>query len=125
MQELSTTLLASALAGPLPLPSTPTGHGLVAAYEFMVITPAIANTIRDNKTFRIDSMIQTGKKFGMQLLLTSTFCSTTTTFGKISAEEAHRQIPRRPRGNRRPHMGKKLNRPDLEKDNSPPEPQRR
>jgi len=42
--------------------------GMVAAYEFLVVTPAIANLIRDNKTFRIDSMIQTGKKFGMQLL---------------------------------------------------------
>jgi twitching motility protein PilT len=42
--------------------------GMVAAYEFMVVTPAIANLIRDNKTFRIDSAIQTGKKFGMQLL---------------------------------------------------------
>ena len=34
----------------------------------MVVTPAIANLIRENKTFRIDSSIQTGKKFGMQLL---------------------------------------------------------
>ncbi|MCA9298079.1 MAG: type IV pilus twitching motility protein PilT [Phycisphaerales bacterium] len=43
-------------------------NGMVAAYEFLVVTPAIANLIRDNKTFRIDSAIQTGKKFGMQLL---------------------------------------------------------
>jgi len=42
--------------------------GRVAAYEFLVVTPAIANLIRDNKSFRIDSSIQTGKKFGMQLL---------------------------------------------------------
>jgi twitching motility protein PilT len=41
---------------------------MVAAYEFMVVTPGIAHMIRDNKSFRIDSMIQTGKKFGMQLL---------------------------------------------------------
>jgi twitching motility protein PilT len=45
-----------------------TGRGRVAAYEFMVITPAIANLIRENKTYRIDSSIQTGKKLGMQLL---------------------------------------------------------
>ncbi len=45
-----------------------TGKGRVAAYEFMVVTPAIANLIRENKTFRIDSSIQTGKKLGMQLL---------------------------------------------------------
>ncbi|MEC9373337.1 MAG: type IV pilus twitching motility protein PilT [Planctomycetota bacterium] len=42
--------------------------GMVAGYEFLVVTPAIANLIRDNKSFRIDSSIQTGKKFGMQLL---------------------------------------------------------
>lgn len=42
--------------------------GMVAAYEFLVVTPAIANLIRDGKSFRIDSAIQTGKKFGMQLL---------------------------------------------------------
>ncbi|MEO1583641.1 MAG: type IV pilus twitching motility protein PilT [Planctomycetota bacterium] len=42
--------------------------GMVAGYEFLVVTPAIANLIRDGKTFRIDSAIQTGKKFGMQLL---------------------------------------------------------
>jgi twitching motility protein PilT len=45
-----------------------TGHGRIAAYEFMVVTPAIANLIRENKTYRIDSSIQTGKKLGMQLL---------------------------------------------------------
>jgi twitching motility protein PilT len=42
--------------------------GMVAGYEFLVVTPAIANLIRDNKSFRIDSSIQTGKRFGMQLL---------------------------------------------------------
>jgi twitching motility protein PilT len=42
--------------------------GMVAAYEFLVVTPAIQNLIREAKTFRIDSAIQTGKKFGMQLL---------------------------------------------------------
>ncbi|MBL7107474.1 MAG: type IV pilus twitching motility protein PilT [Phycisphaerae bacterium] len=44
------------------------GKGRVAAYEFMVNTPAIANLIRENKSYRIDSSIQTGKKLGMQLL---------------------------------------------------------
>ena len=59
--------------------------GMVAAYEFLVVTPAIANLIRDNKSFRIDSSIQTGKKFGMQLLddhLWSLYAE-----GKISAED--------------------------------------
>jgi twitching motility protein PilT len=62
--QLSTNLIAS-LSQAL-LPRVP--KGLVAAYEFMVVTPAIANLIRENKTYRIDSAIQTGKKYGMQLL---------------------------------------------------------
>ena len=45
-----------------------TGKGRVAAFEFMVVTPAISNLIRENKTYRIESSIQTGKKLGMQLL---------------------------------------------------------
>ena len=44
------------------------GKGRVAAYEFMMITPAISNLIRENKTYRINSAIQTGKKYGMQLM---------------------------------------------------------
>jgi twitching motility protein PilT len=44
------------------------GKGRVAAYEFMVVTPAIANLIRENKTYRIESSIQIGKNVGMQLL---------------------------------------------------------
>jgi twitching motility protein PilT len=42
--------------------------GRVACFEFLVVTPAISNLIRENKTFRIDSAIQTGRKYGMQLL---------------------------------------------------------
>ena len=60
-------------------------QGMVAAYEFLVVTPAIANLIRENKTFRIDSMIQTGKKFGMQLL--DDHLWTLYSRGMISAEE--------------------------------------
>ena len=80
--QLSTSLLAilsQALLGRVDQP------GMVAAYEFLVITPAIQNLIREGKTFRIDSFIQTGKKFGMQLLddhLWDHYMS-----GKISAEE--------------------------------------
>jgi len=62
--QLSTNLIA-ALSQAL-LPKMP--KGMVAAYEFMVTTPAISNLIRENKTYRIDSAIQTGKKYGMQLL---------------------------------------------------------
>ena len=34
----------------------------------MVVTPAIQNLIRENKVYRIDSSIQTGRKHGMFLL---------------------------------------------------------
>ena len=42
--------------------------GRVAAFEIMVNTPSIAALIRDNKTFRIQSDIQTGSKYGMVTL---------------------------------------------------------
>jgi twitching motility protein PilT len=44
------------------------GGGRIAAYEMLVVTPAIANLIRENKTYRINSAIQTGHRMGMQLL---------------------------------------------------------
>jgi Tfp pilus assembly pilus retraction ATPase PilT len=31
-----------------------TGKGRMAAYEFMVVTPAISNLIRENKSYRIE-----------------------------------------------------------------------
>ncbi|MFA7172134.1 MAG: type IV pilus twitching motility protein PilT [Kiritimatiellia bacterium] len=42
--------------------------GRVASFEIMISTPAIRSRIRDNKTFQIDSDIQTGHKFGMVTL---------------------------------------------------------
>ncbi len=63
--QLSTNLIAVLSQALCPVK---TGKGRVAAYEFMVVTPAIANLIRENKTYRIESSIQTGKKLGMQLL---------------------------------------------------------
>ena len=41
------------------------GKGRVAAYEIMIMTSAIANLIRERKTNRIISSIQTGTKLGM------------------------------------------------------------
>ncbi|MBQ7651336.1 MAG: type IV pilus twitching motility protein PilT [Victivallales bacterium] len=42
--------------------------GRIAAFEIMVTTPSIAALIRDGKTFRITSDIQTGAKYGMNTL---------------------------------------------------------
>src|SRR6476619_541048 len=60
--------------------------GMLAAYEFMYVTPGIQNLIRENKSFRIDSEIQTGKRYGMQLLDDNLWMNFQA--GKISAEEA-------------------------------------
>ena len=42
--------------------------GRVAALEVLVVTPAIANLIREAKTYQIPGMLQVGKKHGMQTL---------------------------------------------------------
>jgi twitching motility protein PilT len=60
--------------------------GMMAAYEFMYVTPSIQNLIRENKSFRIDSDIQTGKRYGMQLLDDNLWMNFMA--GKISKEEA-------------------------------------
>lgn len=67
--QLSTSIIA--ILSQALLPREP--KGLVASYELLVVTPAIANLIREGKTFRINSAIQTGKKYGMQLLDDSLF----------------------------------------------------
>jgi twitching motility protein PilT len=68
-QEQIRTQLSVAMIGVVSQVLLPRiGGGRVAAYEMMVVTPGIANLIRENKTFRITSAIQTGTKQGMQLL---------------------------------------------------------
>lgn len=42
-----------------------TGGGRIAGFEIMVMTTSIAALIRENKTFRITSELQTGSKYGM------------------------------------------------------------
>jgi twitching motility protein PilT len=61
-------------------------EGMCAAYEFMYMTPSIQNLVRENKVFRIDSEIQTGKKYGMCLL--DDFLFNLFTAGKIGKDEA-------------------------------------
>ncbi|HMS16504.1 MAG TPA: type IV pilus twitching motility protein PilT [Planctomycetota bacterium] len=41
------------------------GKGRCAAFEILVGTPAVANLIREGKTFQLESMLQTGKRDGM------------------------------------------------------------
>lgn len=44
------------------------GSGRVAAFEVMIATPAIRNLIREEKSYQIDTAIQTGAKYGMETM---------------------------------------------------------
>ena len=69
LQDQIRTQLSTSLLGVVAQTLVPrVGGGRCAAYEILVVTNGIANLIRENKTFRITSAIQTGAKFGMQLM---------------------------------------------------------
>ncbi len=61
--------------------------GRMAVLEILVVTPATANLIREGKTFQIPSVIQTGKKYGMQSLDDAILEALIAK--KISAEDAY------------------------------------
>lgn len=69
-QEQIRTQLAGNLKAVISQTLVPkkSGFGRIAAFEIMISTPAIQNLIRENKSYRITSMIQTGHKYGMVLL---------------------------------------------------------
>ena len=64
-----------------------TARGRVLAMEILMNTPAVANVIREGKTFMLPGVIQTGKKQGMHLMDDSLPSSVEQ--GLISAEEAY------------------------------------
>jgi len=80
--QLSTVLQAVISQLLLPRIDKP---GRVAVFEIMVNTPSISSLIRDNKTFRLNSDIQTGAKFGMVTL--DSFLISKYVDGIISREE--------------------------------------
>ena len=63
--QLSTSIVAVISQILMPRKDKP---GRIAAFEIMIATPSIRSLIRDNKTFRITSDLQTGAKWGMQTL---------------------------------------------------------
>jgi twitching motility protein PilT len=63
------------------------GKGRVLALEILTNTPAVANVIREAKTFMLPGIIQTGKKQGMQLM--DDALVDLASRGLISAEEAY------------------------------------
>jgi twitching motility protein PilT len=68
-QDQIRTQLGSSIIGILAQQLLPRiGGGRIAGFETLVVTPGIANLIRENKIFRITSSIQTGARHGMMLL---------------------------------------------------------
>jgi len=66
MKDMIRTQLASSLVAVISqVLCKKIGGGRVAGYEIMVNTNSIASLIRENKTFRISSDIQTGANLGM------------------------------------------------------------
>jgi twitching motility protein PilT len=63
------------------------GGGRVAALEILVVTPPVANLIREGKTFQIPSAMQTGKAHGMVLLNDSLVALVQR--GAVAPEEAY------------------------------------
>ena len=81
--QLATNLIAVLCQALLP---TANGLNRVAAFEIMVQTPAISNLIRSQKTYQLESEIQTGSKHGMILLDDS--LARLYHAGKITQDEA-------------------------------------
>ena len=65
------------------------GGGRVAALEIMIVTSAIANLIREAKTFQIPSQIETGKKHGMMPM--NDALATYVHQGIVDPQEAYRK----------------------------------
>jgi len=61
--------------------------GRVPALEILIATPAVRNLIREGKSHQLPSMMQTGKKYGMQLL--DEAIMDLYNKGQISAEDAY------------------------------------
>jgi twitching motility protein PilT len=88
-QEHVRVMVAESLRGVISHQLIPRkdGKGRVLALEILTNTPAVANVIRENKTFMLPGIIQTGKKQGMRLM-DDTLIDLYQR-GLISAEEAY------------------------------------
>ena len=87
-QEQVRTMVSESMRGVISqqlIPRTD-GQGRVLALETLTNTPAVANVIREAKTYMLPGIIQTGKKQGMQLM--DDALADLYGRGLISAEEA-------------------------------------
>jgi twitching motility protein PilT len=89
-QEQVRAILSESLKGVVcqQLLKTADGKGRAAAQEIMVWNNAIGNLIREGKTFQIPSIMQTGRKDGMQLMDQHILDLLKTK--KVTPEEAYR-----------------------------------
>jgi twitching motility protein PilT len=63
------TMLAESLRGVVAqMLCQKIGGGRVPAFEFLLSTPAVSNLIREGKTEQLTSVMQTGKRLGMQVM---------------------------------------------------------
>ncbi len=69
-QEQVRTQLATTLVGVISQSLIPhsSGSGRVAAFDVMLNSSAVSNLIRENKAFRINSIIETSRNVGMRLM---------------------------------------------------------
>jgi len=90
-QDQIRTQLADALQGIIAQQLIPTVDGMsrAVALEILINTPAVANLIRDNKTFQLPSIMQTSKQAGMQTMDQSLLDLVKQR--KISPQEAYRR----------------------------------
>ena len=88
-QEQIRAMLAESLKGVVAQQLLRTVDGKrCAALEILSVTPAVANLIREGKTFQIPSVIQTGRGEGMQLM--DQAIQALVALGRVSLEEAQR-----------------------------------
>jgi len=87
-QEQIRVMVSESLRGVISQQLIPraNGQGRVLALETLTNTPAVANVIREAKTFMLPGIIQTGKKQGMQLM--DDALVDLAKRGQISADEA-------------------------------------
>src|SRR6476469_2068754 len=88
-QEQIRVMVSESLRGIISqqLVPRPDGLGRVLALETLTNTPAVANVIREAKTYMLPGIIQTGKKQGMQLMDDALIDLYDR--GMINGEEAH------------------------------------
>lgn len=89
-QEQARVMLAESLRAVISQRLVPRadGGGRVPALELLMVSTAVSNIIRDNKTYQLPSVMQTGKAMGMVTLDDS--LAALTAAGTITQEQAHR-----------------------------------